>query len=346
MVISLAACEPTPDVRASLPVESAATPLPSRLSATGLYAPGSTAAVRASHHAFAPQYPLWTDGADKQRWLYLPEGTAIDGSAPDAWRFPPGTRLWKEFSFGGRRVETRFMEALDDGTWRYATYLWQGDGRDALLAPAAGAVVATQAGTHAVPAEADCRACHEGRTSPVLGFTALQLSPDRDPGALHAGPPRRGDVDLATLVERGLLRGLPPDLLATPPRIDAPSPTARAALGYLHGNCGGCHNAEGPLAPLGLVLAQSAIPGRGDAVLASALGRPSRFRAATRPDARLRVAPGHADASVLALRLGSRDPALQMPPIGSLRSDDEARALIGRWIDQDLAPNQKEKTEP
>jgi len=32
----------------------------------------------------------------------------------------------------------------------------------------------------------DCRACHEGRTTPVLGFSALQLSPDRDPNAPHA----------------------------------------------------------------------------------------------------------------------------------------------------------------
>ena len=64
-----------------------------------------------------------------------------------------------------------------------------------------------------------------------------------------------------------LLDHLDPRWLQAPPRIGAPGSRQRAALGYLHGNCGGCHNAEGPLAPLGLVLAHSAIPGRGGVVL-------------------------------------------------------------------------------
>ena len=46
----------------------------------------------------------------KRRWISLPPGSAIDASDPDAWAFPVGTRLWKEFSFGGQRVETRYME--------------------------------------------------------------------------------------------------------------------------------------------------------------------------------------------------------------------------------------------
>ena len=46
-------------------------------------------------------------------------------------------RLWKEFSFG-RRVETRLMERLADGTWRFAAYVWSADGSDARLAPERG----------------------------------------------------------------------------------------------------------------------------------------------------------------------------------------------------------------
>src|ERR1043165_6412078 len=57
--------------------------------------------------SFSPQYPLWSDGAHKRRWIYLPPGTAIDASRLDAWEFPIGTRLWKEFSLGGP-IETRF----------------------------------------------------------------------------------------------------------------------------------------------------------------------------------------------------------------------------------------------
>src|SRR5688572_8862272 len=70
---------------------------------------------------FAPEYPLWSDGTSKRRWLQLPAGTSIDASNPDAWEFPRGTKAWKEFSHAGR-VETRLIERLADGTWRYSTY--------------------------------------------------------------------------------------------------------------------------------------------------------------------------------------------------------------------------------
>jgi hypothetical protein len=63
--------------------------LPARLRETGLVE-GDPQVV-----AFAPQYPLWSDGAGKRRWLSLPPGQAIDASDPDAWQFPVGTRLWK-----------------------------------------------------------------------------------------------------------------------------------------------------------------------------------------------------------------------------------------------------------
>lgn len=111
-------------------IAAAPPPLPEHLRDTGITAPGVV--------PFSPQYPLWSDGAEKRRWLWLPPGRFIDGSKPDAWQFPPGTRLWKEFAHDGHAVETRFIERLADGSWRYATYVWNADGSDALLAPAAG----------------------------------------------------------------------------------------------------------------------------------------------------------------------------------------------------------------
>jgi hypothetical protein len=41
-------------------------------------------------------------------------------------------------------------------------------------------------------------------------------------------------VTLLTLIQKGLVRGLPSHLINGNPRIAASSPTARAALGYLH----------------------------------------------------------------------------------------------------------------
>ena len=45
---------------------------PSRLSETGLYVPGRGNIVDESNRVFTPQYPLWSDGAVKRRWVFLP----------------------------------------------------------------------------------------------------------------------------------------------------------------------------------------------------------------------------------------------------------------------------------
>jgi hypothetical protein len=116
-----------------VPAQAPAAP-PARLSETGLYRDIARQEVAADVVPYAPQYPLWTDGAAKRRWIRLPAGSSIDASDPWAWEFPVGTRFWKEFSFG-RRVETRLIEKQANGRWSFATYLWDEDGRDATLAP-------------------------------------------------------------------------------------------------------------------------------------------------------------------------------------------------------------------
>jgi hypothetical protein len=268
----------------------------------------------------------------------IPRGESIDASDPDAWDFPAGTELWKEFSFGGRRVETRYMRRAADGEWLFATYAWSGDQRGAELAPEAGipgACDSIEGERHDIPSQADCRACHEGSPSRVLGFSALQLSPDRDPNAPHAEPARPGDLDLRALVERGLVRGMPRELLEAPPRIAAVSETERAARGYLHANCGICHNTRGPLASLDFDLAvelASRSPG-----LATVVDAPSRLRA---PGAErsLRVASGDPDASLLVERMRSRSPLLRMPALGTHVVDAPALETISAWIREDLRP--------
>jgi hypothetical protein len=171
--------------------------LPRRLSETGLDAPGVT--------AYTPRFELWSDGASKRRWLWLPPGAQIDTSDMDSWVFPVGTKLWKEFTRDGVRVETRLIEKRGPGDdWVALAYLWRADQSDADAAPF-GAIDA--AGTpHDVPASNECVACHGGRRSFVLGYSAIQLSSSPVPG----------------------------------------TETERAALGYLHANCSHCHNRDRP----------------------------------------------------------------------------------------------------
>ena len=159
--------------------------LPQHLRDTGLYVAGGQ--IHPDVLPFSPQYPLWSDGAAKRRWIWLPPGTSIDASAPDAWQFPRGTKLWKQFAHG-QVVETRYLELGADGAWRFGSYVWNADGTDAVLAPARGvrdlAAPNAPGARYTIPSEDDCRACHEGAPVPVLGFSVLQLSPDV-PGPLR-----------------------------------------------------------------------------------------------------------------------------------------------------------------
>ena len=329
----LAACLAAPASRAVADDDAP----PARLADTGLFAPDSMQ-VAEGVIPFSPQYPLWSDGAVKRRWIALPPGTAVDASDPDAWSFPVGTRLWKEFSMGGP-VETRMIERLADGSWRFLAYAWDAQGREAELAPADGTalpVAAAPGGRYVVPSRTDCLACHDGGGSPVLGFSALQLSPDRDPLAPHAEAPPPDAPDLPELVARGLVVNLPPSLLDTPPRIDAASPEERAALGYLHGNCGHCHaapDANGASVPVDARMAQRVgEPDSAALVRASLLDVASRYRPAGAADPVI-VRSGNARDSVLTLRMASRNPRVQMPPLGTALTDSTALALIERWID-------------
>ena len=307
---------------------------PARLSETGLY--DSTGAIDSRNLPFVPQYPLWTDGAKKSRWIRLPEGAKIDVSDIDAWRFPVGTRLWKEFEWGGRKVETRMIWKAAESKWVFATYQWLGDQTDALLAPATGVanVVEVARGKHhSIPAVEDCRNCHESAPAIVLGFNALQLSDDRDPLAPHAEPLSPNAVTIRKLVEEDRLSPARTDLVSRPPRIRESDPVARAALGYLSANCGSCHNDRSDLGRLGLVLLHDT-KGSGEPARLTAINAEGRYAMPGIPVENSRIiAPGAPERSALLYRMRSRRPSSQMPPLGTTIPDEEAAQLVQRWIE-------------
>lgn len=310
---------------------AAAGSAPQHLADTGLYADFATKAIASDVHPFSPQYPLWSDSATKRRWIRLPKGSRIDASNPDAWIFPAGTRFWKEFAFE-RRVETRMIERQSNGEWLFATYRWNEDGSDAVLVPEKGArrVAESRPGVpYDLPGVVECRACHASGLATILGFSALQLSSDRDPNALHALPPDPGSLDLDELLRRGWIKGLPKALTAHPPRVRASSPTERTALGYLHANCSNCHNSQSLIADLGLSFVVRA-DGTPEA-LATAVGRPSHYHP-TGTTIERHIVPGDPDASLVITRISNRGNVRQMPPIDSHLADADAIALLGRWI--------------
>jgi len=316
---------------------------PRLLSQTGLYA-GHAPGVEPRNLPFTPQYPLWSDGAAKSRWVFIPAGARIDDRDVDAWVVPPGTKFWKEFAFGGRKVETRLIWKTAAGRWIFATYLWNDEQSDAVLAPPEGVPDYVEIGPgkrHTIPGVSDCRNCHEDEHSPLLGFNTLQLSTDRDPLAPHAEPIRPEMVTLRTLLERGLLRPVRKELLESPPRIRSATPRGRALLGYFTSNCGSCHRATGTLALLGLdfshpesVRDEAAEPG-----YATTVGRTGKWGIpGAAPGETRRIEPGAPEKSSVRYRMVSRHATTQMPPLGSVVPDQEAIDLLDRWIAEDLLP--------
>ena len=311
-------------------------PMPQRLSETGLYLSG-TQTIDPRNRSYSPQYPLWTDGAAKARWIRLPDGARIDARTPDAWMFPVGTTFWKEFSFAGRKVETRMLRRASAERWSYASYVWNDAQTEAMLAPEEGvpAVAEVAPGKrHDIPGREDCRACHENGSTPALGFTALQLSDDRDPVAPHAETLHEGMLTLRTLITERLLEPGGHMKTAHAPRIAGDART-RAALGYLTANCGHCHNEQSPVATVRFPLRASGLGSlaRTNDLVARLLARVTDWDLPGRaPGTSALIAPGAPDLSVLLVRMRSRRPSTQMPPLGTVVPDREALELISNWI--------------
>jgi hypothetical protein len=296
------------------PDEAALAALPALLSDTGLYADIADEVLADGVLAYRPAFELWSDGAEKRRWLWLPPGTQIDTRVMDEWRFPVGTRVWKEFRRDGVRVETRIIQRIgpgDDG-WAALAYVWQDDGRDARATPTG--YVDAGGTPHDVPGAGECIACHGGRRSRLLGVSAVQLSRGADDG----------EVDLADLVALDLLTAPPADEIEVPG-----DPTERAALGYLHANCGHCHNQARPpggAAPcfdpaneLDFWLQVDRLATPADTpTYSSAIGYV--------------IAPGQPSLSRLIDRASSRTVFYRMPPLGSEETDDDTLAILRRWI--------------
>jgi hypothetical protein len=287
--------------------------LPERLSLTGLYASETANALAPDVHSFRPRFQLWSDGATKRRFIWLPPGAQIDTSDMDSWQFPVGTKLWKEFTRDGVRVETRLIQRLPDH-WIGLAYLWQNDEADAIATPY-GAIDA-RGTSHNVPASNECEACHGGRSSYALGFSALQLAQPTEPDAWN----------LDELVRLGLVSDVP----AATPRVPG-NETEQAALGYLHANCSHCHNAARPeRAGSRCFDPERDIDFSLRADEGEAVSDTSTYRTAKD----VCFEPGQPDSSKLIALAGQRSRFNQMPPLATEVVDTAAVAILRRWIEE------------
>lgn len=280
---------------------------------------------------------LWTDGADKYRYMVVPLDTQIQVDAKGIWQFPPGALLIKEFGFvfddsdpnSERVVETRFMQATSDD-WRFFSYRWRDDGSDADLVTEAqtGDFVVHRAGEpkqigYMFPDAEACTYCHSEASGKVLGPTTEQLNGRFDYG--HRTAEQVEALSAAGYVNEQTLLALEP-LPSVPDPLDEKAPLEQRAKSYLHANCAHCHQPGGwtspdlhfdlrytiPFAEMGLCNE----PSRS----LTAYAYPKLF------------VPGSPDESALLARMDPKYPSDRMPPIGVSVTDTTGIKLVREWI--------------
>jgi uncharacterized repeat protein (TIGR03806 family) len=268
--------------------------------------------------------PLWSDGADKLRYIYVPEGKMIEASGEGLLRFPVGTALIKTFAFGEgedqRYIETRVLMHRADG-WIALPYRWNAEQTEATLALAGGRIdLTTPAGeaiSYRIPNKNQCKTCHSlnGAVVPI-GPKARNLAP----------------AVLDRLASAGKLAGVPEVDYPMPEWRDDTARTAALARAYLDANCAHCHQPGGGASNSGLDL-------RWEQQDPFAIGVNKHPVAAGRGAGGMLVSiePGNPDASIIVHRMNSNEPGVAMPELGRSSVDHKAVALIRRWI-AEMAP--------
>jgi hypothetical protein len=318
------------------------------LEGTGLYKNFRGQVISDDVRPYEPRFGLFSNVMQKRRFVFLPEGQPIVAMDLELWRYPNGTKIWKEFSVqlgaDSIPIETRYMEK-QDGAWRFGTYVWNAAGDNADLwnnesgsLPIDIDLPGMSGVSHAVPSYSQCVLCHdqESRSTsfksgePVLGFTSFQL-----PRAFIEG-----------LYASQTLSG--PTIPWQRHRTFAVDENERDVIGYLHANCGHCHNQR----------RTTMIPGAADDFLRlnyslethsnrnamhviQQIGRPVVNRNVGLPnvDASTRViAPGDIDKSMIYLRMKRTQGVFKMPLLGINEADhDFIDGLFRRWV-QRLTP--------
>jgi hypothetical protein len=303
VLIALGACSDPPTVPPDAEVLPSA--LPERLSEAGLYTSMSAKTVSPRLHEFAPHNVLWSDGAVKTRWYQVPDGALIDSSDMNHWKFPVGTKFFKEFAApDGKKLETRLIwHVADTGDREHdflmGSYVWNDDESEAVFMKAGAENI--RGTDHDAPAADTCWRCHVGDAGHILGLSALQAE----------------DVSALPLSVQ------PGKTFAAP----------NAALGYLHANCGHCHNPEGGAwsdSHMILRLDVEETDATANRVVQSTVGVDLEQWIDKGFDKR--IVAGDPAASALFYRISQRTMNVQMPPIATEKTDDTGIELIRAWI--------------
>lgn len=275
--------------------------------------------------AYTLETPLFSDYAEKERYLYLPEGSRATYDPDKPLDLPVGAALIKTFGYRTNGVfkplETRVLLHRASG-WTPIPYVWNAEGTDADVKRAGTRIPVTftdpsgerHSISYAVPNQNQCKDCHglAGQVVPI-GIKARYLN--------HGG-------QLEQLLAAGMLDRLPADAPKVARWNDTAAPLDQRARAWLEINCAHCHNPQGAASNSGLFLDL----GRADPEQRGLFKRPTAAgRGAGTRD--FDIVPGDPEASILLYRMQSTDPGIAMPELGRATVHKEGVALVRQWIE-------------
>jgi uncharacterized repeat protein (TIGR03806 family) len=318
---------------------SATTP-PQTLSAYHFFRDAGARQPNAGVTPYDLNTPLYSDGALKFRYLYLPPHAQATYREDGVFDLPVGAVLIKTFAFAAdmrhpdenvRYLETRLLIHRANG-WVAYPYVWNAAQTEARLSPIGATIPINFTDTDgsavaldwAAPNVNQCKGCHDRAGAIVpIGPTARNLNRSVEYGA-------GAESQLAHWQAAGMLDRASSDAPHFANAYDAASGTlAERARAYLQVNCAHCHNPEGPAHTSGLDL-------RYNDTTPVQWGVHKRPVAAGRGSSTFEfdIAPGHPEQSILVYRMNSTDPGEMMPELGRQRVDTRAIALMREWIAQ------------
>ncbi len=289
---------------------------PATLGEYGFFVDPATQTPASGVTPYRIQTPLWSDGAEKLRFVYLPAGTKAKAQGVGLLDLPVGAALIKTFKLEGRLIETRVLLHRADG-WVALPYQWNREQTEARLALAGARLELTtpqgQAISYAIPNKNQCKECHQQKDMVVpIGPKARNLSVSW----------------LTSFHQAGELDAVPKVTSRVPLWEDrAKLAAAPVARGWLDSNCAHCHNPGGSASNSGLDLRWE----QSDPVKLGIMKRPV---AAGRGSGGLEfdVVPGHPDKSIMLYRMGSLEGGIAMPEVGRSSIDPDGQAAVAKWI--------------
>jgi uncharacterized repeat protein (TIGR03806 family) len=291
-----------------------------KLSETGCVNPTAPTQAANGMIPYVVKSALWSDGAEKQRYLSLPNNTQIMLAANGDFNFPIGSVLMKHFKFGEKFIETRLFAHGQLG-WQGFSYEWNDAQTEASLLSAAKDKNTNNVNWH-FPSPGQCLECHTSAAGFSLGLETKQLN-----GEFFYPVNQKTANQLTTLAHIEIFTSSLTSTQKTEKLYslsDTQATTQQKARSYLHTNCANCHQPNGPTpvnidlrfsTPLAQMNICNIAPVAGDLGITNA---------------RI-VAVGDPLKSTLVKRMQVTD-AMQMPPLARTVIDTQAVQVVSEWI--------------